>query len=116
MDNKDLKQELIDVPVFNNIDCSDISEYIKLPTSLIPEDDYFLLKVEDVSLIDLNILKGDIVLITKNFNDLYNKVAVISLANNKVAMRKISKDEINLDIVGVVKGTLQLIKGFNKTN
>ena len=130
-----LHQELIDLPVIGQniaskpIDSEEnIEEYIPLPANLVIGKENFIMKVEDMSMVNIGILEGDYVIVDKCCNKLNSNI-VVALVDDKIIIRRVSQEseyirldaenefikpiilhKSKLEIIGVVRGNFRVIK------
>ena len=130
-----MNQEIIQIPVVGQITAGEpilaeqnIEEYIPLPSILVQGRDNFILKVKGESMIGAGILDKDYVIVDKN-NHASNSQIVVALINGEYAtvkrffkedrlvrlqpenefMDSIILDELNIEIVGIVKGVFRTL-------
>lgn len=84
----------IRVPVLGAVSCGipklaeeNIEEYIKLPTAIFGNGDFFLLYANGDSMIDAGIADGDLVLIKKQNTAQYNQI-VVALVDDEATLKR----------------------------
>lgn len=89
------------VGVYGSVSCGqlkfaqeEITEYFKLPTSLVGNGEFFMLRANGDSMVDAGIDDGDLVLIKKQ-STAYNGQIVVALYEDEATLKRFYKDEKN---------------------
>ena len=97
----------IEIPLLGSIAAGDPieaidnpNEYISVPTSFIsPNNKYFGLKVNGLSMIEEGIFDGDIAIIKKTNSVLNGKIAAVLTIENEITLKKIKIVENNIHLI-----------------
>ena len=103
---KYLKNNSISIPLLGSIAAGNPieaienpNEFISIPTNLItPNNQYFGLKVNGLSMIEKGIFDGDIAIIKKTNSSLNGKIAAVLTSDNEITLKiiNIKNDKIHL--------------------
>ena len=104
--NKENINKLYEIPLLGSIAAGDPieaienpDEFISVPSNFIsPNNQYFGLKVNGLSMIDKGIFDGDIAIIKKTNTIINGKIAAVLTTNNEITLKtvKIYNDKIHL--------------------
>lgn len=128
-----LNQEIMELPVIDITFKPELKEItietIKLPASFILGRDNFIFKVKDDNLIDIGVLKDDLVIIDKSSKIENEKVVLAIVKGNKAILARyydlenkielrpqnciyaplfLNKEDVN--VIGKIKGNMRVIK------
>jgi len=94
------KFQVIEIPIFKQIPISeqvesedDFEGYMTMPKAMLIGNEYFYLKVSDEAFKDVNIHKGDLVLIRKSTIAKNGQTVVIRLSNQEIMCKKLFTTE-----------------------
>ena len=91
------------------------NEYINVPANFIsPNNQYFGLKVNGLSMIDEGIFDGDIAIIKKTNSVLNGKIAAILINNNEITLKKIIINGENIHLIPANKSYYEKILNINE--
>ena len=91
------------------------NEYINVPANFIsPNNQYFGLKVNGLSMIDEGIFDGDIAIIKKTNSVLNGKIAAILTNNNEITLKKIIIDGNKVHLIPANKNYYEKILNINE--
>ena len=104
--NENIENLGIQIPLLGSISAGDpieaienADEFINVPSSFVsPNNQYFGLKVNGLSMIDKGIFDGDIAVIKKTNSILNGKIGAVLTKNNEITLKiiKISENKIHL--------------------
>ena len=104
--NENSNNESYQIPLLGSIAAGDpidaienSNEFVQVPTNFIsPNNQYFGLKVNGLSMIDKGIFDGDIAVIKKTSSVLNGKIAAVLTKNNEITLKiiKIKENKIHL--------------------
>ena len=91
------------------------NEFISIPTNLItPNNQYFGLKVNGLSMIEKGIFDGDIAIIKKTNSSLNGKIAAVLTSNNEITLKTINIKNDKIHLIPANKNYKEKVMDINE--